>query len=116
MVQEHLGPVSQTSFSEILSAPTPSEFFSKVCDFSASVNFKAFLMNISWSSLIYVKSQVIRWDMYITFLKGHNAGFPKTSKLSINFCFEILDCQKNGVTAYLIPVKMPISQLRVYGF
>ncbi len=64
MVQEHLGPVFQTSFTQILSAPTPSEIFSKVCVFSASVNFKAFFIHISWSSLIYEKPQVIRWDIY----------------------------------------------------
>jgi hypothetical protein len=33
-------------------------------------------------------------------------GFPKKSKLSsINFCFEILDCHKNGVSVYLVPRK-----------
>ncbi len=63
MVQKHLGPVFQTSFTQILSAPTPHKVFESLC-FSASVNFKAFLMNISWSNLIYVKSQVIRWDIY----------------------------------------------------
>jgi hypothetical protein len=33
--------VSQTSFSKILSAPTPHKVFESLC-FSASVNFKAF--------------------------------------------------------------------------
>ncbi len=45
--------VSQTSFSQILSAPSPHKIFKKLC-FSASVNFKAFLLDISRSNLIYV--------------------------------------------------------------
>jgi hypothetical protein len=34
MVQKHLGPVSQTSFSEILSAPTPHKILESLCFFS----------------------------------------------------------------------------------
>jgi hypothetical protein len=42
---------------------------------------------------------------YTTFLKGYDAGFPKKSKLSINSCFGIFDCSKNGISAYLAPEK-----------
>ncbi len=39
-------------------------------------------------SWITLKFQVICWDIYITVLKGYDAGFPKNSKFSINACFE----------------------------
>jgi hypothetical protein len=40
-MDEGLSQVSQTSFSQILSAPTLNKIFKSLC-FSASVNFKAF--------------------------------------------------------------------------
>jgi hypothetical protein len=53
MINEGWFQVSQTSFSEILSAPTHSQNFWKFV-FSASVNFKAILIKISWSNLIHI--------------------------------------------------------------
>ncbi len=68
----------------------PPTKFSNFVIFQRLSTSRHFLMNISWSNLIYVKSHIFA-GTYITFLKGYDAGFPKKSKLSINFCFEILD-------------------------
>jgi hypothetical protein len=71
------------------------------------------LKEFSW--ILLNNSEVSSYLLgHITFLKGYDVGFPKKSKLLINFCFEILVCQKNGVSVYLVPCsrKMPISPLR----
>jgi hypothetical protein len=105
---------SQTSFSQILSAPTPNKIFESLC-FSASVNFKAF-----FDTYFVVKSHLRVQKFFVEFnddpktaLKSKIVGKLKefswillnNSKLSINFCFEILVCQKNGVSVYLVPEK-----------
>jgi hypothetical protein len=57
----------------------------------------------------------IRWDIYY-FSERAQCRLSKKVQTFNKFLLWNPWLLKNGVTAYLIPVKMPISPLRVYGF
>jgi hypothetical protein len=77
---------------KFLSALTPSEFFFRKFVFFQRLSTSRLFWYIFRGQVSFTWSPKLFAETYITFLKGYDADFPKKSKLSINFCFEILDC------------------------